>query len=43
MDSETIVYIAIEVLIAALAVVGNSLVCYVVVKSKKLQEKVGKL
>ena len=41
MDSATIVYIVIEVLIAVLAVIGNSLVCYVVIKSKKLREKVG--
>ena len=41
MDSATLVYPIIEVLSGVLAVIGNSLVFCVVVKSKKLREKVG--
>ena len=39
-NDDSIVYISIEVFIGILAVVGNSLVCYVVFESRSLRKKV---
>jgi len=40
MDTETVIYIVVEVIIAVMSVVCNSLVCWVIQKSNKLRQKV---
>ena len=39
-DAETIGYITVEAVIAVLSVLGNSLVCYIVIKCDSLRKKV---
>jgi len=40
MNSETVIYISMEVAIAFLTLIGNSLVCYVVLQTARLRQKV---